>query len=540
VTAFIEVKNLNVKYGDKSVLKNINLTINEGDILGIIGRSGAGKTILLHVIRGLDEDIPAQGSVVFHVSRCISCGYVNPPSWTGKPCPACGGQMGTWDVDILSPDLTDRDRRDVSKRISIMIQRTFALYGDDRVIENVMRALEDVEYSRTHTQAQLIQRAADLIDQVKLSHRMMHIARDLSGGEKQRVVLARQLAKEPMMLLADEPTGTLDPKTAKIVHQGITQAAREFNMTVLITSHFHDVIQDVATRAILLDNGEIKIDASPDVVIKEFMKFARDVEKKDYVVGQPIIRVEDLEKVYLSIDRGVIKAINRISFDVKEGEVFGIVGVSGAGKTSLSNTITGNMEEAHGMVEVRIGDDWVNMLEPGYYARGRAKQYVGLLHQEYDLYPHRTVVDNMTDAIGLDFPAELAERKAVHTLMIAGFSEEKAHEVLAKYPHELSEGERHRVALAQVIIREPRVVVLDEPTGTMDPFTKRDVANSILSSREEIGETFVIVSHDMEFVRMVCDRVMLMRAGKIIDIGSVETVLSKVTEQERQIMAKGA
>ena len=540
MTAFIEVKNLNVKYGDKSVLKNINLTINEGDILGIIGRSGAGKTILLHVIRGLDEDIPAQGSVVFHVSRCISCGYVNPPSWTGKPCPACGGQMGTWDVDILSPDLTDRDRRDVSKRISIMIQRTFALYGDDRVIENVMRALEDVEYSRTHTQAQLIQRAADLIDQVKLSHRMMHIARDLSGGEKQRVVLARQLAKEPMMLLADEPTGTLDPKTAKIVHQGITQAAREFNMTVLITSHFHDVIQDVATRAILLDNGEIKIDASPDVVIKEFMKFARDVEKKDYVVGQPIIRVEDLEKVYLSIDRGVIKAINRISFDVKEGEVFGIVGVSGAGKTSLSNTITGNMEEAHGMVEVRIGDDWVNMLEPGYYARGRAKQYVGLLHQEYDLYPHRTVVDNMTDAIGLDFPAELAERKAVHTLMIAGFSEEKAHEVLAKYPHELSEGERHRVALAQVIIREPRVVVLDEPTGTMDPFTKRDVANSILSSREEIGETFVIVSHDMEFVRMVCDRVMLMRAGKIIDIGSVETVLSKVTEQERQIMAKGA
>jgi methyl coenzyme M reductase system subunit A2 len=540
VTAFIEVKNLNVKYGDKSVLKNINLTINEGDILGIIGRSGAGKTILLHVIRGLDEDIPAQGSVVFHVSRCISCGYVNPPSWTGKSCPACGGQMGTWDVDILSPDLTDRDRRDVSKRISIMIQRTFALYGDDRVIENVMRALEDVEYSRTHTQAQLIQRAADLIDQVKLSHRMMHIARDLSGGEKQRVVLARQLAKEPMMLLADEPTGTLDPKTAKIVHQGITQAAREFNMTVLITSHFHDVIQDVATRAILLDNGEIKIDASPDVVIKEFMKFARDVEKKDYVVGQPIIRVEDLEKVYLSIDRGVIKAINRISFDVKEGEVFGIVGVSGAGKTSLSNTITGNMEEAHGMVEVRIGDDWVNMLEPGYYARGRAKQYVGLLHQEYDLYPHRTVVDNMTDAIGLDFPAELAERKAVHTLMIAGFSEEKAHEVLAKYPHELSEGERHRVALAQVIIREPRVVVLDEPTGTMDPFTKRDVANSILSSREEIGETFVIVSHDMEFVRMVCDRVMLMRAGKIIDIGSVETVLSKVTEQERQIMAKGA
>ncbi|HMK48034.1 MAG TPA: methyl coenzyme M reductase system, component A2 [Methanocella sp.] len=539
MTAFIELKNLNVKYGDKNVLKNINLTINEGDVLGIIGRSGAGKTILLHVIRGIDEDIPATGSAVFHTARCSSCGYVNPPSWAGKQCPKCGSTMNQWDIDILSTDLTDKDRRNISSRIAIMIQRTFALYGDDRVIENVIRALEDVNYSKDHTQGQMVQRAADLIDQVKLSHRMMHIARDLSGGEKQRVVLARQLAKEPMMLLADEPTGTLDPKTAKIVHQGILQAAKDYNMTVLITSHFHDVIQDMATRAVLLDNGEIKIDGAPDAAIAEFMKSAKTVEKKEYAAGEPIIRVQDLEKTYLSIDRGVIKAINKIAFEVKEGEIFGVVGVSGAGKTSLSNAITGNLEETHGICEVRIGDDWVNMLEPGYYARGRAKQYVGLLHQEYDLYPHRTVVDNLTDAIGLDFPAELAERKAVHTLLIAGFTEETASEVLAKYPHELSEGERHRVALAQVLIREPRIVVLDEPTGTMDPFTKRDVASSIISSRDEIGETFVIVSHDMEFVRMVCDRVMLMRGGKIVDIGDVETVLAKVTEQERQIMAQG-
>ena len=538
MTAFIEVKNLNVKYGEKSVLKNINLTIDEGEVLGIIGRSGAGKTILLHVIRGIDEDIPVTGSIVFHVARCETCGYTNPRSWADKPCPKCEGTMKAWDVDTLSADLTDSDRRDISSRIAIMIQRTFALYGDDRVIENVMRALEDIDYSKDHTQSQLVQRAADLIEQVKLSHRMMHIARDLSGGEKQRVVLARQLAKLPMMLLADEPTGTLDPKTANIVHQAIIQAAKDNGMTVLITSHFQDVIKDMATRAILIDNGEIKMDGAPDAVINEFMKFSKAVEKQEYKTGEQIVRVQDLEKTYLSIDRGIIKAINKVSFDVKEGEIFGVIGVSGAGKTSLSNAITGNLEETHGICEVRIGDDWVNMLEPGYYARGRAKMYVGLLHQEYDLYPHRTVVDNMTESIGLDFPAELAERKAIHTLQIAGFSEEKSAEVLAMYPHELSEGERHRVALAQVLIREPRIVVLDEPTGTMDPFTKRDVASSILSSRNEIGETFVIVSHDMEFVRMVCDRVMLMRGGKIVDIGDVETVLAKVTEQERQIMAK--
>lgn len=532
MTVFIEIKNLNVKYGDKSVLKDINLTVNEGETVGIIGRSGAGKTILLHVIRGLDEDIPSSGSVIFHTARCGSCDYINPPSWVGKDCPKCGGKMTAWDVDILAPETDDRERRSIARRVAIMIQRTFALYGDDRVIENVIRALDDINYP----QAGLVQRAAELIEEVKLSHRMLHIARDLSGGEKQRVVLARQMAKEPMILLADEPTGTLDPKTAKIVHQGILKAARDNNMTVLITSHFYEVIQDLATKAVLLDNGEIKMVGSPDEVVKEFLKSQKAVEKKEYVTGQPIARVQDLQKVYLSIDRGVIRAINNIAFDVKEGEIFGIIGVSGAGKTSLSNAITGNLEDVHGMCEVRIGDDWVSMLEPGYYARGRAKQYIGLLHQEYDLYPHRTVVDNLTDAIGLDFPAELAERKAIHTLEIAGFNEERSQEILSKYPHELSEGEKHRVALAQVLIREPRLVVLDEPTGTMDPITKRDVASSILSSREEIGETFIIVSHDMEFVKMVCDRIMLMRAGKIVDIGDVNTVLDKITEQERQIM----
>ena len=533
MATFIEIKNLNVKYGDKSVLKDVNLNIEEGETVGIIGRSGAGKTILLHVIRALDEDIPASGSVVFHTARCESCNFVNPPSWIGKACPKCGGAMKQWDVDILAAD--DDDKRLISRRVAIMIQRTFALYGDDSVIENVMKALTDINYPA----GELINRAADLIDQVKLSHRMMHIARDLSGGEKQRVVLARQLAKEPMMLLADEPTGTLDPKTAKIVHQSIKQAAHDYNMTVLITSHFHDVIEELATEAILLEDGTIHMKGKPDAVIAEFLKSQKVVEKKEYAVGQPIIKVENLQKIYFSVDRGVIKAVNDLTFDVKEGEIFGIVGVSGAGKTSLANIITGNLEEANGIVEVRIGDDWINMLEPGYYARGRAKQYLGLLHQEYDLYPHRTVVDNLTDSIGLDFPAELAERKAIHTLQIAGFTEAGSREVLAKYPHELSEGERHRVALAQVLIREPRVVILDEPTGTLDPFTKRDVANSILSSREEINETFMIVSHDMEFVRMVCDRVMLMRAGKIVAIGDVESVLAKVTEQEREIMAKG-
>ena len=144
----------------------------------------------------------------------------------------------------------------VMNRTAIMFQRTFALYGDDRVIENVLHALDDIRYPQEHA----INRAADLIDQVRLSHRMMHIARDLSGGEKQRVVLARQLAKNPAMLFADEPTGTLDPETARLVHGMLTEAAKRNTMGMVVTSHFSQVIEEMANRAMLLVDGEIAID----------------------------------------------------------------------------------------------------------------------------------------------------------------------------------------------------------------------------------------------------------------------------------------
>jgi methyl coenzyme M reductase system subunit A2 len=170
---------------------------------------------------------------------------------------------------------------------------------------------------------------------------------------------------------------------------------------------------------------------------------------------------------------------------------------------------------------------------PGPDNRGRAKPYIGVLYQEYDLYPFRDVLDNLTSSIGLELPAELSEHKAVQTLIAAGFSESTSESILAKAPDELSQGERHRVALAQVLIREPNLVILDEPTGTMDPITKKDVSNSILTARAEIGETFMIVSHDLDFVREVCDRAALMRGGKIISIGPTAQVLDVLTEQEK-------
>jgi methyl coenzyme M reductase system subunit A2 len=531
MTLFIEVKDLTLEFDGVKVLKNINLTINEGEVLGILGRSGSGKTVLMHVLRGVEEYVNISGQVIYHVSRCDKCGQVHPPSKAGQTCPNCDGEvLKPLDIDFTSIALHDSKRRELTKRIAIMLQRTFALYGDDPVITNVVNSLTEVGMNNELA----LERAVELIEKVELSHRMMHIARDLSGGEKQRVVLARQLVRDPMLLIADEPTGTLDPRTANVVHDVIAKAVKDYNMTMVITSHWSEVIEDLADKAIILDDGAIVSEGTPADMAQEFMKRVCTIDKKcDVVVGKPLIKVENLVKKYISVTRGVVYAVNDVSFDVMEGEIFGLAGTSGAGKTTTSEVLMGIVQPTSGEVQVRVGDEWIDMKKPGPECRGRAVRYMGILHQEYGLYNHRTIIDNLTESIGIDLPYELAVRKALNTLISTGFSEEKAKSILSKMSNEISEGERHRVALAQILMKEPNIIIMDEPTGTMDPITKMEVTKSILQAREKRGDTFVIVSHDMDFLEEICDRVALMRHGKIVDVGDAVDVLSQLTEEER-------
>jgi len=528
---FIEVKNLTLDYNGFKVLKNVSLSINEGEVVGILGKSGSGKTTLMHVLRGTESFENISGEVIYHLARCEKCGYVELPSKVDQKCPVCGGTLKAFEADFLKFSLYDPVRKDITKRIAIMLQRTFALYGDERVIVNVINSLTEIGYQGQDS----MRKAVELLEEVNMSHRMMHVARELSGGEKQRVVLARQLVRNPILLLADEPTGTLDPMTAKLVHNAMIRAVKNHNMSMILTSHWPEVVELLADKAILLEDGEVVQEGNPLEVSAAFMKDAcmERQEEKSALVGEPIIRVRELSKRYISVDRGVVRAVDKISFDVKEGEIFGLVGVSGAGKTTTSKILMGILPPTSGEVKVRIGDDWVDMTEYGVDYKGRATKYMGFLHQEYGLYTHSTVIDNLTESISLDLPFELGVRKAIVTLKAAGFEADKAKAILPKMTDELSEGERHRVALAQVLIKEPRIVIMDEPTGTMDPITKISVASSILKAREDVGETFVIVSHDMDFINEICDRVALMRNGKIVELGKPRDVLSQLTDEEK-------
>lgn len=528
--SFIEIKNVSKTFDGVSVLKNLNITVNEGTVLGILGRSGSGKSVLINMLRGMKEYKPDKGQIIYNIAICPSCLRVEPPSIKGKTC-VCGVKFEARSVDFWN---TERKVfAAIKRRISIMLQRTFALYEDDTVIDNVIKSITG------HDDEEKIYLAIEMLEMAQMSHRITHIARDLSGGEKQRVVLARQMAKEPMIFLADEPTGTLDPKTAELIHQAIIDGVKNKGRTMVVTSHWPEVMRHLSDYAIWLDKGEIIEEGDPETVVQSFMSHVPLPEKKvEFKTGGPIIKMEEVKKHYYSIERGVVKAVDGIDLTVNEGEIYGVVGLSGAGKTTLSRILFGLTDPSSGQIMIKLGEEWISMTEKGVTGRGRVKPYLGILHQEYSLYPHQSVLGNLTDAISLELPAEFAKIKALYVLHAVGFDEDYAATILTKYPEELSGGERHRVALAQVLIKEPNVVILDEPTGTMDPITRIQVTDSIRTARDEMNQTFLIISHDMDFVLDVCDRASIMRGGKILKTGLPQAIVEELTLKEKKKMLK--
>ncbi|NVM54018.1 MAG: methyl coenzyme M reductase system, component A2 [Candidatus Helarchaeota archaeon] len=527
---FLEVKDVTVEFvrGEPSI-RNISFTINEGHSFGILGKSGSGKSVLMNAIRGTKEFEPIRGEILFHLSYCPNCFWIEYGSKAGEACAKCGATLEYKNVNYW------KERKEFTplsyglyNRISIMFQRSFALFGELPVMINLQRVLTKINYPQKLKNT----RALQLLQQVKLEHRATHLARDLSGGEKQRSVFAMCLARDPLLFIADEPTGTLDPVTSVAVHDVMKKTVQEEGLTLLVTSHWPTAVVELSEEAILLENGEMISKGDPQRMADEFLEKMGEVVIDRRAYENPLIRINNCFKTYYTHDRGVVKAVNNISFNVMEGEIFGLVGVSGAGKTSLVQMLIGEKKITTGKIEVKIGDDWVDMSVPGIEERGRALKYMEILHQEYCLYPHLTVLDNLIGAIEQPMGEEMKTKKAYDALRGVNFTNKEIDNLIYKFPDNISEGERHRVAIGRVLIKEPKIVILDEPTGTADPLTRMEIVRSIKNARNNLNQSYMIISHDIDFIKAVCDRAVLMAQGKLMKLGDPDSVIDTFREIE--------
>ncbi|MCX8181970.1 MAG: ATP-binding cassette domain-containing protein [Candidatus Methanomethyliaceae archaeon] len=531
------------------VLDSVSFQINRCEIVGILGESGAGKTTLLRILRGVEGF--DSGRIVFE----------------------------DLEVNAESPK---ESFLELQRRTAIQLQRTFGLWPDS-VVDNVVRALvyqdlgDEVVPQDEGEYEEYRARAMEVLKVVGLDGRADLWSGVLSGGEKQRLIVARQIARRPKLLLLDEPGTMTDFQSRAALIDALKRARDEYQMSVLFVSHNPAIHKSLADRVILLEKGKVSMEGGARNVVESFLSRLEEPLRKTKIPGEDVLRTEKTSKVYKLVPYGKVFELTETTLSFRSGEITGIVGPSGAGKTVIMRMLAGLELPDSGEVKIFYRGEWVPL---GKFGRKslRARRRIGILHQEFDLPYWSSVLELFAARLGikdyrsLEEAVRRAERKGISDAVVdvlgrlaelpegemeiklkeAGLDKsllkeifkekdpEMARElavkilgwfgisddVLNKKTHQLSGGEKIRIALALSLVSNPKVLILDEPFGDLDPLTLRRVANLLKMIKVWFKPAIILVSHQLEFVEEVADRCILIREGKVIMDGEPKDVIN--------------
>ena len=552
----LKVENLSKTYRLKDreieALKNISFTLKPGEILGLVGKSGGGKSTLMKILRGMES---------FERGRILLDGL------------------------MVTPESDDETKRKQMAITAIHLQRDFALWTES-ALKNVVRRIysretgyEVLPIPENHNYDQLYQEALYYLRLVGLEKKANHLATVLSGGEKQRLLIARQLAKKPKILLLDEPATMACPATKQEVLDAIKNVNRELNLPIIVVSHLPEIHAYLADRLVWIDGGEIVADGKPAPILKRFLAgMGEAIPLAARSDTQPLIQVRGLYKRNCLVSTGEVLevlAMKDLNLDINKGEITSIIGNSGGGKTTLLKIMQGVRMPDEGSVLYRHGQNWVDMMT---YSpeRMEVRQGLGIMYQEFALYAGEMIIEQIAYQLGVKGTDVIENARAVAEEMgisdkvldviyaMTDMSEEDAKaalealgltreifkdlfprfpsteaekfarpifqllsldpEVMWKLPEQLSGGEKVRASLAILLAARPRVLILDEPFGDIDPITLREVSNAIKRINGELGTTILLVSHHVDFVKEVSHRAIYFENGAIMADGSPEEV----------------
>ena len=468
----IEVNNISKHYGKVKALQNVSFSVEEGEIFGLIGPDGAGKTSMYRILCSLL--LPNEGSASV-------CGY-----------------------DVVN------GMKEVRKRVGYMPGR-FSLYQDLTVEEN-LKFFATLFNTTVEENYDSIKAIYSQIERFKNRR-----AGALSGGMKQKLALCCALVHKPQVLFLDEPTTGVDPVSRKEFWE-ILAHLKERNITIIASTPYIDEVRK-CERVGFLSDGILKGIGTPDAILDTFKdvfnpppvehKQRDDTEKET----ENVIEVEHLVKAF-----GSFYAVDDISFTVKKGEIFGFLGANGAGKTTAMHMLTGLNQPTSGTGRV-VGFDIRTQYE-------QIKQHIGYMSQKFSLYEDLTVAENIRLFAGIyGMQDDDIRHKTDDLLQRLKFSEHRNSLV-----SELPLGWKQKLAFSVSIFHNPGIVFLDEPTGGVDPATRRQFWELICDAAER-GITVFVTTHYMDEAEY-CDRISIMVDGKIKALGTPDELKRKLKQPD--------
>ena len=507
--AVLQVEGLNVSVrteaGLKALVEDLSFTLNRGETLAIAGESGSGKSITALAIIGL----------------------LPPPAVR-----VTSGRVLLSGLDLTAlpePDL----RRIRGDRIAMIFQEPMTSLNPVMTVgaqlSEAIRAHEPVSWGEART------RAVAALTAVRLSEpqrRMQQFPHELSGGMRQRVMIAMALALRPEVLIADEPTTALDVTVQREVLELLRDLQREMGTAIILITHDMGVVAEMADRVIVMRNGrQVETAATTRIFTQPSADYTRALlaavprmgqgAARPPVTGEPVARLSDVVVRYPMrggfLGRVIrnVHAVEHVSFDIRRGETFALVGESGCGKSTIARALVG-LAPHQGRIEI-AGQALASLDGAGLKAL-RCKVQMVFQDPMAALNPRMRVGDLIAEPLVIhgigDKTYQLA--RAGDLMQRVGLEAGQ----LDRYPHELSGGQRQRICIARALALQPDLIIADESVSALDASVQARVLDLLRALQREFGMSYLFISHDMAVVDNISDRVAVMYLGQIVELGT--------------------
>lgn len=552
----LEINNITVAYpsrhGTFYAVKEVSFDVVAGEILGVVGESGAGKSTVGNAIAEL----------------------LTPPGYVAEGEVFLNGQKIT--------SLNSEQMRQVRGRdIGFIFQDPMTSLNPLFTIEEQM--VETLLFNTEMNHNEAVKKSIEMLTAVGITFpekRIKQYPHHFSGGMRQRVVIAIALLTDPKLIIADEPTTALDVSIQDQILQLIKKLCKERNVGCMLVTHDMGVVASITDRVAVMYKGElmeigdsksvltnpqhdytkslisavpkadVKLDRFPLVNYIESAEATTSIDLKNHWLGQaidkpdyegPILTVKEMNlkflinSAFLKKNRNYLHAVKNVSFTVNEGETFGLVGESGSGKSTIARAITGLYPPDSGQI-IFEGQDLTQINSEADRLPIRRQMQMVFQNPYSSLNPRMRVGAIIAEPIHfhrLATDSEQINQIVLDLLQHVGLKKEDAR----KYPHEFSGGQRQRISIARALATRPRLLICDEPTSALDVSVQAQILNLLKDLQQELNLTMIFISHDLPVIRQMCDRIAVMRHGDMVEITETEELFSHAKhEYTRQLI----